>query len=170
MSNTKSPKRDALLSMSNAIKRLMQLLRQDQRYKLDAYIFVESGLSYAQRHLGMGSGPPLEPGRRKRKPATDATEEPSPVPRHVTGQELCEALRLYALEQFGLMAKLVLGSWGVHATSDFGEIVFNLIRVGRLRKSASDCREDFDGVYEFDEAFCRRFEIRIPVADSEDEG
>lgn len=72
---------------------------------------------------------------------------------HVTGQQLCDGIRQYALAQFGLMSKVVLNSWGIHSTSDFGEIVYNLIKVGVLKKSPRDRRSHFDGVYDFDEAF-----------------
>ena len=50
-------------------------------------------------------------------------------PRHITGQQLCEACRLYAIEQYGYLSKMVLANWGIHSTSDFGEIVYNLIRI-----------------------------------------
>ena len=72
---------------------------------------------------------------------------------HVTGQQLCDGIRQYALSQFGLMSKTVLNSWGIHSTSDFGEIVYNLINVGVLKKSPQDRRSHFDGVYDFNEAF-----------------
>ncbi len=64
-----------------------------------------------------------------------ADEEETGPQRHVTGQELCEAIRRYALEQYGYMAKMVLNNWGLRGTGDFGEIVFNLIRIGRMRKT-----------------------------------
>ena len=70
-------------------------------------------------------------GPRRRR--TD--EEPAAAQHHVTGQELCEAIRRYALDQYGYMAKLVLNNWGIRSTGDFGEIVFNLIRIGRMRKT-----------------------------------
>ena len=48
----------------------------------------------------------------------DEREEEEPGPqRHVTGQELCHAIRQFALEQYGYMAKLVLGNWGLHTTA-----------------------------------------------------
>ena len=55
--------------------------------------------------------------------------------RHITGQQLCEASRQLALEQYGMMAKVVLNSWGVHTTGDLGEIVYNLIRMEQMSKS-----------------------------------
>jgi uncharacterized repeat protein (TIGR04138 family) len=73
--------------------------------------------------------------------------------RHITGQQLCEAIRLYAVKQYGGMAKSVLNHWGVRNTGDFGEIVFNLISIGQMRKTDNDRREDFDHVFDFDGAF-----------------
>jgi uncharacterized repeat protein (TIGR04138 family) len=129
---------------------LLQLLRRDQRYRLEAYQFVREGLDFAQRVLGMGVSRPL---RRGQKPPPDS---------HLTGQELSEALRQFALEQFGFMAKWVLNSWGIYATSDFGELVYNMIAVNLMRKSEADRREDFNDVFDFDEVFVRQFQIKLP--------
>ena len=71
-------------------------------------------------------------------------------------------IRLYALEQYGLLAQSVLNSWGVFETSDFGEIVYNLIRIGRMKKSDDDRREDFDEVYAFDVALNKGFRFTLP--------
>ncbi|MEN6493104.1 MAG: Minf_1886 family protein [Thermoguttaceae bacterium] len=126
---------------------MAELLRQDRRYKLDAYIFVFEALNYAQNVLGLGRDCPSETN------ATGEEEADEGPQRHVTGQQLCEAVREYGLEQYGYMAKTVLNSWGIRATADVGEIVFNLIRVGRMRKTKDDTREDFENVYDFDAAF-----------------
>jgi uncharacterized repeat protein (TIGR04138 family) len=136
--------------MSEEEHPLVQLLKRDQRYRLEAYQFVREGLDYAQRALGMGVSRPV---RRSEKPPPES---------HLTGQELCEALRQFALEQFGFMAKWVLSSWGIRATSDFGELVYNMISVNLMRKSETDRREDFNGVYDFDEVFVRQFQIDLP--------
>jgi uncharacterized repeat protein (TIGR04138 family) len=121
---------------------LVDLLRRDKRYNLDAYVFVFDALRFAQEQLGGD------------KPATDEDSSISvEEERHVTGQQLCEAIRLYALRQYGALAKNVLNHWGVHSTGDFGEIVFNLIDIGQMRKTDSDRREDFDAVFNFDDAF-----------------
>jgi len=134
---------------------IANLLREDRRYRIEAYVFVFEALNFAQNVLGMGtkteSEPLAEPAER---------EESDKPERHVSGQELCEATRRFALAQFGYMAKTVLNSWGIYSTSDFGEIVFNLIRVGQMRKTRTDRREDFDNVYDFDTAFREGFEIR----------
>jgi uncharacterized repeat protein (TIGR04138 family) len=115
---------------------LAELLRRDRRYHRDAYFFVFEALRYAQEHLGLGQ--PL---------SADPEDEEQ---RHVTGQQLCEAIRRYAVQQYGMMAKSVLHEWGVRTTGDFGEIVFNLIEIGQMKKTDSDRREDFDDVFDFD--------------------
>jgi len=124
---------------STNVHPLIALLEQDKRYKLDAYQFVRDALDYAQSVIQM--------------PTQDTGESSPSVERHITGQQLCEAIRLYAVEQYGLLAKAVLNSWGIHKTGDFGEIVYNLIRIKQMKKSKTDRREDFDNVYEFDGAF-----------------
>lgn len=121
---------------------IVELLEQDQRYHIEAYQFVREALAYAQEIMKM-------PGE-----GSAENEE-----HHITGQQLCEAIRQYSLDQFGFMAKTVLNSWGVHRTGDFGEIVYNLIRIKHMKKSPSDRREDFEDVYEFAGAFEPVFEV-----------
>jgi uncharacterized repeat protein (TIGR04138 family) len=134
------------------------LLQEDRRYKPEAYIFIFEALSFAQNTLGMGADKPSDPPPHITPPA-DPEETPE---RHVTGQELCEAIRIYALHQYGYMAKVVLNSWGLHTTGDFGEIVFNLIRIGKMKKTPSDTRVDFNDLYDFNIAFREEFRIAPP--------
>ena len=136
---------------------IVQLLQEDRRYRFEAYVFMFEALHYAQEVLQMGAARPAEA-----PPEKAADSEAEPPERHVTGQELCEAVRRYALDQYGYMAKTVLNSWGIHGTSDFGEIVFNLIRTGQMRKTPSDARVDFDNVYDFDAALKEGFKITPP--------
>lgn len=137
--------------MSDAAQALGDLLREDKRFQRPAYLFVFDALSYAHSVLGMGGAKSAETGEIE-----EGTE------RHLTGQQLCEAIRLYALDQYGYMAKCVLNSWGVHTTGDFGEIVFNLIRVGLMKKTDDDRREDFDDVFDFETGLRQSFQITPP--------
>lgn len=154
---------------SDPARRFAELLTSDKRYKLEAYVFVGEALDYAQKVLGLGTPRPTREGQREpggaapegRARKSKSSEEP-PVERHVTGQELCEAIRVYALEQYGLLAKCVLNSWGVNCTGDFGEIVFNLIGIEQMRKTDEDRREDFDDVFDFDEGLSGSFKISLP--------
>jgi uncharacterized repeat protein (TIGR04138 family) len=73
--------------------------------------------------------------------------------RHVSGQQLCLGLKDYAVRQYGLLARTVLTRWGVSRTEDFGRIVFAMIDAGLMRRTEDDSLEDFQQVYDFDEAF-----------------
>lgn len=137
--------------MKSPLQAMRDLLAEDTRYKLEAYQFIRESLGYAHEHI-VTEDPETPPGE-------------TPGPRHVTGQQLCEACRLYAIEQYGYLAKIVLGNWGIHSTSDFGELVYNLIRIEQMRKSDSDQRKDFDDVYDFDDAFEPEFEFVVKDED-----
>jgi uncharacterized repeat protein (TIGR04138 family) len=143
--------------MSKSIQRIAKLAKEDGRYRLDAYLFVQQALAYAQFELGMGRPRPY--GVEGEEPESEEVE--SHVASHLTGQQLCEAIRLYATDLYGLMAKVVLNNWGVSSTRDFGEIVYNLIEIGEMTKSDTDRLEDFEAVYDFDEVFQQRFEITM---------
>lgn len=134
---------------------IVGLLERDKRYKFDAYLFVFDALQFAQQRLDMGKS--YAAGEFDEQKEID-----DQVEHHVSGQELCEAIRQFALEQYGLVAQCVLAEWGVHSTSDFGEIVFNLIEIQKMKKTDQDRREDFNDVYDFDEAFRQGFEITMP--------
>lgn len=110
------------------VSELMQtILRRDPRYTAEAYEFVRSGLDYTVRRLDK--------------------------PRHVSGKELLEGIREFALGEFGPMSRTLLEEWGITSTEDVGEIVFNMVETGLLGKTEEDNREDFADGYDFDEAF-----------------
>ena len=144
----------SLQAMSKSLKRIVELAQRDGRYRWEAYVFVQEALVYAQLELGMG---------RPRPYGTESeTEDAAPTDEaHLTGQELCEAIRLYAADRYGLMAKVVLNSWNVENTRDFGEIVYQLIEIGEMTKSQHDRLEDFDEVYDFAEALQHRYQITM---------
>ena len=117
---------------------LETILAKDSRYPLEAYQFVREGLDYTQHKMARMTG--------------------AKEPRHVTGRELTDGMRQYALETYGPMARLLLNDWGIHATEDFGEIVFNLVENNLLAKTKNDSREDFAGGFDFEEAFTAPFQ------------
>jgi uncharacterized repeat protein (TIGR04138 family) len=135
-------------SIAKEVSPLLKLLHEDRRYKLEAYQFVRMGLTYAQDVLELGHA-------AEGHPASDTGR----VPRHVTGRDLCLALKQLAHEQYGRMARLVLVGWGIRSTGDFGEIVYNLIKIGEMSKSDDDRRADFDDVYDFQHALVEEFAI-----------
>ena len=114
---------------------------------IGAYLFLQDALEYARVHLQLGSFEPTDYGEEELDP-----EEPAEEP-HLSGPEVCQAVRQFALTQYGMLARMVLANWGIRSTSDIGEVVYNLINCGEFKKSKRDRREDFDNVFEFDEAF-----------------
>jgi uncharacterized repeat protein (TIGR04138 family) len=80
------------------------------------------------------------------------------VRRHVTGSELAWACRDFARQQFGLLAPVVLGHWGISRTEDFGRIVYTLVEAGLLVTQPGDSESDFEGVYQFADVFGDSYE------------
>ena len=135
-----------------------KLLAEDPRYPREAYLFVIEALRFAQTRFGSSEASSKENG------ADDTTkmsrQETSSMERsshHVTGQQLCESVRRFALEEYGLLARRVLDRWGIRSTHDLGEIVYRLIQLGWMSKTSSDRLEDFDNVFDFDTEFLTFF-------------
>jgi uncharacterized repeat protein (TIGR04138 family) len=104
-----------------------EICLKDLRYKPDSYEFLMQGLHFTQ-------------GRFKKEG-------------HLSGKELLEGLRQFAIEQYGPLAQRVLNHWGISSTLDFGNIVFNLIEKKVLSKTDEDSLEDFRDAYDFKKAF-----------------
>lgn len=130
---------------------LAPVLARDPRYTVEAYQFVLQALDHTKTLRRPVAGRP----QAERVVRQAAPKRPRTTTRaeHVTGQELCHGARDLALRQYGLLALTVLGRWGIRSTSDLGEIVYNLIASGDLEKTPQDTRSDFDGVFDFAEAF-----------------
>lgn len=120
--------------LESFLKKIEQVMEDHKEYKFEAYSFVMAALHHTVSKL--------------------------PKARHVTGKELLGGIREYALDQFGPMARTVLGYWGIKKTDDFGKIVFALVEVGILRKQPEDKLEDFCSVYDFKEAFDEAYKIK----------
>lgn len=114
---------------------LKRVLDEAGGYAPACYPFISDGLAYTVR-LIHGEGA--------------AADDES---RHVSGQQLCMGLRDYAVQRYGLLAKVVLNRWGVYETADFGRIIFAMVDAGLMNKTDEDTIADFDAVYDFDEAF-----------------
>ncbi len=116
------------------------ICKEDSRFDRKAYDFVRLGLDHTVKEI-------------RRKDGTRPEKS-----RHVSGPELLDGLRIYALDQYGPLAKTVLNAWGVKRCRDFGDIVFNLIEHNVFSKTDSDRPEDFADVFDFDEAFVKPFQ------------
>ena len=77
--------------------------------------------------------------------------------RHVSGGELLDGIRKFALQEFGPLTMTVLNRWGIKRCEDFGEIVFLMVEKGVLGKTDEDRKEDFSGGYDFDTVFRKPF-------------
>ncbi len=117
------------------IARIENIIDRDPRYKLEAYLFLIKAVEYTMERLERHG--------------------------HVTGRELLEGIRELAKKRFGPMARMVFESWGVNATDDFGEVVFNLVEAGILGKTEQDSKDDFRGVYDFADVFEKQYDWDI---------
>ena len=115
---------------------IAEILEQDDRFHADAYEFVRAGLDFTIKEMD--------------KP----TEGPG---RHISGGELMEGIRRFALQEYGPMTLQVLNHWGVRKSEDVGSIVFNLVETNILGKTEEDTIEDFTDVYDFADAFQKPF-------------
>ena len=118
------------------------IVTQDPRYARDAYHFLREALDFTIR---------------LRKKAREASA-------HVTGQQLLDGVRIYALKEFGPMASTVFAYWGITRCEHFGDMVFNLIGIGIFGKTEHDSIDDFKSAYNFQEAFVAPFIPEKPTA------
>jgi len=65
--------------------------------------------------------------------------------KHITGEEILDEFRETALDQYGPLAYTVLAEWGVGRCEDIGEMMFNLVDSGRVKKDENDTIESFVG-------------------------
>lgn len=108
------------------------ILAKDPRYTREVYLFVREALDFTQKLVAKDSRNQI---------------------RHVSGQELLDGIRQYALQQFGPMTVTLFEEWGVRNCRDFGEIVFNMVEASLLAKTDKDDRADFQTGYDFTEVF-----------------
>jgi uncharacterized repeat protein (TIGR04138 family) len=146
--------------MDSDLQLLCQIVEKEKRFSLDAYLFVREALAFAADSLELECCADqvcdlhAEYAMERGDGETGDGKQ-----RHVTGQQLCEGIRQYALSQFGYMSKTVLNNWGVRSTSDIGSIVYKMINAGIMKKSSKDRRAHFDDVFDFDEAFEQNFDF-----------
>ncbi|HEY4272716.1 MAG TPA: Minf_1886 family protein [Candidatus Udaeobacter sp.] len=123
---------------------LDSVVANDPRYQRDGYIFLRDALDFTTK---------------KQKKTKGVTV------RHVSGPELLDGVRQYALKEFGPMVMTVFDSWGIQSCEDIGNMVFNLIGAGVFGKTEEDSIQDFKDVYDFREAFVKPFVPAKPESD-----
>ncbi|MFL6500536.1 MAG: Minf_1886 family protein [Candidatus Udaeobacter sp.] len=120
---------------------LESVVGSDPRYQRDGYIFLRDALDFTTKQQKKVKGVSV---------------------RHVSGPELLDGVRQYALKEFGPMVMTVFDSWGIRCSEDIGHMVFNLIGAGVFGKTEQDSIEDFKNVYDFEEAFVKPFAPEKP--------
>ncbi len=115
-------------------KSLEKIAREDGRYNSRAVRFIYEGLGYTAKKILV-------------------------EPAHVTGQTLCEGLKKLAVEKWGRLAVLVLNSWNIKTTRDFGEIVYLMIKNKWMSAQPTDSIDDFNDVYDFKTVFKDQFKF-----------
>ena len=105
----------------------------DGRYHKAGYLFIYDALQHTVEKMGKTALPKEQ--------------------RHVTGRDLLQGISEYSLDQFGPLTASVFAQWGIHQTSDFGYMVFNLVEAELMSKTPQDSPEDFADVFDFAEEF-----------------
>ena len=113
------------------------IVQSDKRYKHGAYYFLRQALDHTVKEI------------KKKKPNLKSN--------HISGQDLLEGIKKFALKQFGPMTLTLFNEWGIQECEDFGNIVFNLVEFRVLGKTEKDKPEDFCKLYDFNEAFKNPF-------------
>lgn len=120
------------MSDKNFPEVIKEIHAKDPRYGRGAYYFIREALDHTLKNL--------EKNKTKNKG-------------HVSGTQLLDGIRDYALDRFGPMTMTLLDHWNIKKCRDFGDIVFNLVDFGILGRTENDSLEDFEGGYNFHDAF-----------------
>jgi uncharacterized repeat protein (TIGR04138 family) len=123
----------------------MTLCREVPHFAYEAYEFVCEAVTFTMKRLGR---------------AKNDKEEPTPD-QHVSGAELLRGLCDLAIREFGMMAPVVFRRWGIRATDDVGQMVFNLIKVELLSKSDRDAPEDFHDLFDLQQTLTEGFQLSL---------
>ena len=113
-----------------------RIVRKDPRFAERAYSFLKDALDFTMQRV---------------------EERENGSQRHVSGQELLEGFRDYALAQFGRIFKTL------HVLSNgknVGEMVFLLIEEDVFSKQPEDSLDDFKGFMSFRKAFEEPYEFQ----------
>jgi len=136
---------------ANFIKTVNDIIVEDPRFDAEAYNFISNAVMYTSQKV---------------------KDEESNMQRHISGQELLEGIKDFAVEEYGPIAPEVLRHWGLTDSKSIGEVVFNMVNKKLLGSTNEDSMDDFIGSYDIDQKFSERFrpkkekKIDIPVIDA----
>ena len=115
---------------------IKEIHASDPRYGKGAYYFIREALDHTLKTL------------EKDKPKNKG---------HVSGTQLLDGIRDFALDRFGPMTLTIMEHWNIRKCRDFGDIVFNLVDFGILGRTENDSLDDFEDGYNFQDAFEQPF-------------
>src|SRR5258708_11999164 len=105
---------------------LDSIVESDRRYQRESYIFLRDALDFTTKQQKKAKGTTV---------------------RHVSGPELLEGVRQYALKEFGPLVVTVFDNWGIRSCEDMGHMVFNLIAAGIFSKTDQHSIRHFKPFY-----------------------
>lgn len=134
--NPVKARHDELMQAIQFEQSVRSILERNTRFDPHAFFFLKDALDFTLKRVAAANG-----GQA----------------RHVSGPELLEGFRDFALDQFGPMATTLLNEWGIRQCQDVGDMVFLLIEEQVFGKQDSDKPEDFAGDFDLHESLERPF-------------
>ena len=119
------------MSERDLYEKIEELAERSGVYHAKAFLFVLSAIEHARRSLKIEG--------------------------HIRGQDLCEAARELAINDYGPAAKMVLNGWGIESTLDIGKLVFLMVEEGILSKTEDDSFDDFRDGFDFETEFVEKY-------------
>lgn len=106
------------------LKRLEQVVREDNRFDMEAVFFALKGLEIASSYSGG---------------------------KHVSAKNLLTVYEMLGWREFSFLAGEVFEKWRLKSGRDFGQIIWLLVENGLLGKQEGDKESDFDNGFSFDQ-------------------
>ena len=122
--------------------RVDKIVAHNDRYDREVYPFIVEAVRFAH----------------------EAHQSREGVEEHIDAGELLQSIRIYALCEFGPLAKQVLNHWNVNDTEDIGRIIFLLAEEGEFELKPDDRLELFRNVYDFEEALVKPFKPTLDTS------
>lgn len=126
-----------------------KIVTEDPRFSPEAYEFISDAVLFTTEQL-------LRNGNKKR---------------HISGKELLEGIKDFAISEFGPLANEVLVNWGIKDSISIGHIVFNMVDNQLLGSSEEDTIDDFKDGFDFESTFSTPFtpsrkKLKPPIIDN----
>lgn len=114
-----------------------KIIEKDPRFSIKAYHFLREALDFTLSRIMKDNHDNM---------------------RHVSGVELLDGFKDFALDQFGPMTATVMREWGIKNGYHVGEMVYALISEEVFSQQEGDSINDFKGFMSFKDAFEKPFQ------------